>query len=53
MRTHECLECGHEVRYQGDLNGPVEHLADGRHKWSVVMHAGLTLHGFDTKAVDR
>lgn len=40
MTTHTCAQCGHTVKHNGLLDGPVEHLDDGRHKYSVVVSIG-------------
>jgi hypothetical protein len=40
MKIHVCPECGHEVKHDGPLDGPVEHLPDGGHKYTVTITVG-------------
>jgi hypothetical protein len=40
MTTYVCPKCGHEIKYDGELDGPIEHLPDGGHKYSVTIRVG-------------
>jgi hypothetical protein len=50
MTTHTCPECGHEVKHDGPLDGPVEHLPDGGHKYAVTITVGRRI-VMDNRAV--
>lgn len=40
--VHRCPECGHEVHAALELSGPVQHLEDGGHKWSVIFATSVS-----------
>lgn len=49
MRTHACPTCGHLIKHDGDLFGPVVHRPDGSHQYTVSVTVGYKLHGAEPK----
>lgn len=35
MKIHTCEKCGHEVKHDGKLDGPLVHRPDGGHEYTV------------------